>query len=52
MTSLITVASALAQDNRPDGPPWLSWTFLAVCIALAPFILYKLHKDGYFTRRR
>ncbi len=52
MTSLLVVASGLAQDNRPDGPPWLKWAFLAVWLALAPWIIYGLHQRGYFKRRR
>lgn len=48
----MVVASELAQDNRPDGPPWLKWTFLAVWAVVTPWIIYKLHRDGHFKRRR
>ncbi|MGW4852491.1 hypothetical protein ACWEPZ_14840 [Streptomyces sp. NPDC004288] len=51
MTALLTTAALLAQDNRPDGPPWLKWAFLAVCAALLPWVLYKLHHNGHFRRR-
>lgn len=52
MDSLVVLASGLAQDRRPDGPPWFKWAFLAVWVALAPWILYKLHQGGYFKKRR
>ncbi|MFF9066122.1 hypothetical protein ACF09E_12280 [Streptomyces sp. NPDC014891] len=52
MTELLITASQLAQDNRPDGPPWFKWAFLAVWAALLPWVLYKLHQNGYFRRRR
>ncbi|WP_328432873.1 hypothetical protein [Streptomyces sp. NBC_00425] len=51
MTRLSATAAELAQDARPDGPPWVKWTFLAVWLALAPVIIYKLHQRGYFRRR-
>ncbi|MFC9795663.1 hypothetical protein [Streptomyces sp. NPDC057695] len=52
MTRLSVVAGNLAQDPRPDGPPWFKWAFLGVWLALAPVVLYKLHQHGYFRRRR
>ncbi|MGW7433953.1 hypothetical protein ACWGIN_30980 [Streptomyces sp. NPDC054861] len=52
MTHLITATTLLAQDSRPDGPPWFKWAFLAVWAVLLPWVLYKLHQNGYFRRRR
>ncbi|MET9494682.1 hypothetical protein [Streptomyces sp. NPDC006552] len=52
MASLVEVTAVLAQDNRPDGPPWLKWVFLAFVVVNAPWVLYKLHQHGYFKKRR
>ncbi|GHF35122.1 hypothetical protein GCM10017776_61940 [Streptomyces griseoluteus] len=52
MTRLSATAAQLAQGARPDGPPWLKWTFLAVWLVLTPAIIYKLYQHGYFRRRR
>ncbi|GHF26184.1 hypothetical protein GCM10018789_64960 [Streptomyces werraensis] len=52
MTRLSATAAELAQGARPDGPPWLKWTFLAVWLVLTPTIIYKLYQHGYFRKRR
>ncbi|MFJ8825337.1 hypothetical protein ACIREE_26610 [Streptomyces sp. NPDC102467] len=52
MTSFLAAATGLAQDSRPDGPPGLRWVLLAVVVIVGPWIVYKLHKHGYFTKRR
>ncbi|MET9364625.1 hypothetical protein ABZX93_27460 [Streptomyces sp. NPDC006632] len=52
MTRLTVAAAELAQGARPDGPPWFKWAFLAVWLVLAPVVIYKLHRHGYFRRRR
>ncbi|MET9554554.1 hypothetical protein [Streptomyces sp. NPDC006645] len=52
MTQLSVAVVELAQDSKPDGPPWLEWVFVAVWLALAPVIIYKLYQHGYFRRRR
>ncbi|WP_328584922.1 hypothetical protein [Streptomyces sp. NBC_00370] len=52
MKPLIVAASELAQDNRPDGPPWFKWAFLAVWFVMASVVIYKLYQDGHFRRRR
>ncbi|MGW5329885.1 hypothetical protein [Streptomyces sp. NPDC004014] len=51
MTSSYAASVRLAE--RPDGPPWLVWTFLVVWALCGVFVLFKLRQHGWkFPRRR
>ena len=50
MTS--SYAATVQLANRPDGPPWLLWVFLAVWALCAVVVLFKLRRNSWKFRRR